>query len=82
LNKLGVEVNSPQHPEEHSAIITFSLKNMDRNKLQTFLSDKFKLRTRGIYEGGLNAIRVSLHLYKSFDEVDQVLEGVQAAKQG
>lgn len=79
LNKLGVEVNSPQHPEEHSAIITFTLKNMDRSKLQNFLSEKYKLRTRGIYEGGLNAIRISLHLYNSFAEVDKVLEGVQAA---
>ncbi|KAA0230982.1 aminotransferase class V-fold PLP-dependent enzyme [candidate division KSB1 bacterium] len=80
LNKLGVEVNSPQHPEEHSAIITFTLKNMDRSKLQNFLSEKYKLRTRGIYEGGLDAIRISLHLYNSFAEVDKVLEAVQAAK--
>lgn len=79
LNKLGVEVNSPQHPEEHSAIITFTLKNMDRSKLQNFLSEKYKLRTRGIYEGGLDAIRISLHLYNSFAEVDKVLEAVQAA---
>ncbi|MGH7491987.1 MAG: aminotransferase class V-fold PLP-dependent enzyme [bacterium] len=82
LNKLGVEVNSPQHPDEHSAIITFTLKNMDRNKLQTFLSEKHKLRTRGIYEGGLDAIRISLHLYNSFAEVEQVLEGVRAAGGG
>ncbi len=82
LNKLGVEVNSPQHPEEHSAIITFTLKNMDRNKLQTFLSEKYKLRTRGIYEGGLDAIRISLHLYNSFTDVDRVLEGVQTAARG
>lgn len=79
LNKLGVEVNSPQHPDEHSAIITFTLKNMDRSKLQAFLADKYKLRTRAIYEGGLDAIRISLHLYNSFPEVDKVLEAVQAA---
>jgi selenocysteine lyase/cysteine desulfurase len=82
LNKLGVEVNSPQHPEEHSAIITFTLKNMDRAKLQTFLSEKYQLRTRGIYEGGLNAIRISLHLYNSFVDVERVLEGVQSAAKG
>lgn len=80
LNQLGVEVNSPQHPEEHSAIITFTLRNMDRSKLQNFLAEKYQLRTRGIYEGGLDAIRISLHLYNSFAEVDKVLEAVQAAK--
>lgn len=79
LNKLGVEVNSPQHPEEHSAIITFTLRNMDRSKLQNFLAEKYQLRTRGIYEGGLDAIRISLHLYNSFADVEKVLEGVQAA---
>jgi len=81
LNKLGVEVNSPQHPEEHSAIITFTLKNVERNKLQTFLSEKYQLRTRGIYEGGLDGIRLSLHLYNSFEEVEKALEGVKAATQ-
>ncbi len=79
LNRLGVEVNSPQHPDEHSAIITFTLKNMDRGRLQTFLAEEYKLRTRGIYEGGLDAIRISLHLYNSFAEVNKVLEAVQAA---
>lgn len=80
LLKLGVEVNSPQNPEEHSAIITFTLRNMERSKLQNFLAEKYQLRTRGIYEGGLDAIRISLHLYNSFAEVDKVLEAVQAAK--
>ena len=79
LNQLGVEVKSPQHPQEHSAIVTFTLKNMDRIKLQTFLSEKYKLRTRGIYEGGLNAVRISFHLYNSFAEVEKALEGVRAA---
>ncbi len=79
LNRLGVEVNSPQNPEEHSAIITFTLKNMERGALQNFLAEKYKLRTRGIYEGGLSALRISLHLYNSFADVEKVLEGVQAA---
>ncbi|NUM67995.1 aminotransferase class V-fold PLP-dependent enzyme [candidate division KSB1 bacterium] len=79
LLKLGVEVNSPQNPEEHGAIITFTLRNMERSKLQNFLAEKYQLRTRGIYEGGLDAIRISLHLYNSFADVDKVLEGVQAA---
>ncbi len=80
LKDLGVEVLSPAHPDEHSAMITFRLKNVDRSTLQSFLAEKFKLRTRGIYEGGLEGIRISLHLYNSFDDVNSVLEAVQAAK--
>jgi selenocysteine lyase/cysteine desulfurase len=80
LSDLGVEVLSPGHQNEHSAIITFRLKNVDKDKLQSFLAEKFKLRTRGIYEGGLNGIRISLHIYNSFQDVEKVLNGVQAAK--
>lgn len=80
LNSLDVDVLSPQHPNEHSSMITFRLPNVDKGKIQTFLAKEYKLRTRGIYEGGLNGIRVSLHIYNSFKHVDRVLEGVNAAK--
>ena len=80
LSALGAEVLSPKHPDEHSSIITFRLKNLDRQDLQSFLAEKFKLRTRGVYEDGLNGIRISLHVYNSFKDVEKVLEGVRAAK--
>ncbi|MFQ5640175.1 MAG: aminotransferase class V-fold PLP-dependent enzyme [bacterium] len=80
LNELGAEVLSPQHPDEHSAMITFRMPNISRQKLQSFLAKKFKLRTRGVYEGGLDGVRISLHIYNSFAEVDRILEGVTAAK--
>ncbi|MFQ5772190.1 MAG: hypothetical protein ACE5HX_16770, partial [bacterium] len=70
----------PQRPEEHSSMITFRIKNVDRSRLQTFLAKQFKLRIRGIYEGGLDGVRISLHIFNSFKEVDKILEGVEAAK--
>lgn len=81
LNERGAEVLSPQHPDEHSAMITFRLSNIKRPQLQQYLSDEFKLRTRGIYEGGLEGIRISPHLYNSFAEIDTVLAAVEAAKE-
>jgi selenocysteine lyase/cysteine desulfurase len=81
LNELGAEVLSPQDPSGHSAMITFKVKGIDYPRLQSFLAQNFQLRTRGVYEGELNALRVSLHLYNSFAEVERVLEGVQAAQQ-
>ena len=80
LNELGVEVLSPQHPNEHSGIITFRTRNMSYGELQRFLANEFQLRTRGIYEGGLNGLRISLHLYNSFADVERVLAGVEAAE--
>ena len=80
LNKIGAEVQSPQNPDEQSAIITFKLKNIEYGKLQQFLANNYNLRTRGIYEGGLNGTRISLHIYNSFNEVDKIIEGVKAAQ--
>jgi selenocysteine lyase/cysteine desulfurase len=80
LNELGAEVVSPQDKNEHSSIITFRLHNMPYGELQRFLTQHYQMRTRGIYEGGLDALRVSLHLYNSPAEVERVLEGVAAAK--
>ncbi|MFH1569863.1 MAG: aminotransferase class V-fold PLP-dependent enzyme [Gemmatimonadota bacterium] len=79
LEGVGARVLSPRHPDEHSAIVTFRVDGMSKDDLQGFLSRKYQLRTRGIYEGGLDAVRVSLHLYNSYAEVERVVEGVRAA---
>ncbi len=79
LNELGAHVLSPQHVDEHSSIITFKIDRMPYQGLLGFLGREHRLRTRGIYEGGLNGLRISLHLYNDFDDVDRVLAGVGAA---
>ncbi|MBT4497198.1 MAG: aminotransferase class V-fold PLP-dependent enzyme [Gemmatimonadetes bacterium] len=80
LNDLGVELLSPQHPDEHSALVTFRLEGQDQREVQNFLGREFKLRTRWVYEGGTEGTRISLHLYNSFADVERVLEGVRAAQ--
>jgi len=80
LNELGAEVLSPQHSDEHSGIITFRLEHIAYAELQQFLASEYQLRTRGIYEGGLNGLRVSLHIYNSFADVERVLQGIRAAQ--
>jgi selenocysteine lyase/cysteine desulfurase len=80
LNELGAEVLSPQHSDEHSGIITFRLEHIAYAELQRFLASEYQLRTRGIYEGGLNGLRVSLHIYNSFADVERVLQGIRAAQ--
>ncbi|MDZ7359879.1 MAG: aminotransferase class V-fold PLP-dependent enzyme [candidate division KSB1 bacterium] len=74
-----VELLSPLNQAERGAMITFKMKNIDCLKLQSFLAEKYKLRTRSVSEAGLNALRVSWHIYNSFDEVNRVLEGVREA---
>jgi selenocysteine lyase/cysteine desulfurase len=75
----SVEILSPPHPAERSAMIAFKMKNIEYLKLQSFLAEKYKLRTRGVGEGGVNALRISWHIYNSFEEVNRVLEGVNEA---
>jgi len=74
-----VEILSPLNQAERSAMITFKMKNIEYLKLQSFLAEKYKLRTRGAGEGGVNALRISWHIYNSFEEVNRVLEGVKEA---
>lgn len=75
----NVEILSPLNPAERSAMVTFKMKNIEYLKLQSFLAEKYKLRTRGVGEGGVNGLRISWHLYNSFEEVKRILEGVKEA---
>jgi len=76
----GVKDLSPSYENGHSSMITFSIPGVNKSKVQGFLAKEYKLRTRGIYEGDLNGIRVSLHVYNSPQEVDTILEGIAAAR--
>ena len=74
-----VTVLSPHNPAERSAMITFMHAKVPYLDVQKHLNT-FNLRTRGVSEGGLAALRISLHVYNSFDEVDTVLEGVRTVR--
>jgi selenocysteine lyase/cysteine desulfurase len=76
LEALGADVLSPRKAETHSGIITFRVTGRSYQEVQSFLAEKHSMRTRGIYEGGLDGVRISLHLYNSMEEVQAVLEAV------
>ncbi len=80
LRELGCEDLSAQYPEGSSAMVTFRLPGMARAEVQNLLASKHKLRTRGVYEGGLDGVRISLHLFNSFEEIDRIIEAVAAIK--
>jgi len=37
------------------------------------------IRIRGVGEGGLNSLRVTTHIYNTFEEVDLLLEAIRQA---
>ena len=80
LDSAGAEVISPRAADEHSGIVTFRVEGMSRADLQGYLAKDFKIRSRGIYEGGLDAVRVAPHIYSAATDVDRVIEAVEALK--
>lgn len=75
----GIRVLSPADDAMRSAMITFDHRDIPYLKMQEHLNT-FNLRTRGVSEGGLAALRISMHVYNTPEEVDRVLEGVRTAK--
>ncbi len=80
LQEVGVDYLSPRYKGGLGSMMTFRVPGVERAALQKFLAEKHKLRTRGIYEGGLDGVRISLHIYNSFAEIDQILAAVREAK--
>lgn len=79
LSKMpNIKILTPVHPAERSAIVTFMHDKIPYLELQQHLSN-LNLRTRGVSEGGLAALRVSTHIYNNYEELDHVLEGVRSA---
>ena len=77
----GVTVHSPARDAMRSAMITFSHAAVGYMDLQKHL-DTYKLRTRGVSEGGMQALRVSFHVYNTPEEVARVIEAVRTAPKG
>jgi cysteine desulfurase / selenocysteine lyase len=76
-----VIILSPESNTERSALVSFKHEKVPYGDLQRHL-DAYKLRTRGVGEGGVNALRISTHLYNTPDEVDRTLEAVRTAYKG
>jgi cysteine desulfurase / selenocysteine lyase len=75
----GVKVLSPENEAMRSAMITLMHDQVPYLALQKQL-DTYNLRTRGVSEGGLAALRISTHIYTMPEEVDRVIEGVKSVK--
>jgi selenocysteine lyase/cysteine desulfurase len=76
-----ISVLSPANSTERSALVTFKHEKVQFGDLQRHL-DTYRLRTRGVGEGGVNALRISTHVYNTPDEVDRTLEAVKTAYEG
>lgn len=74
-----VTIVSPSADGERSALISFQHEQIPFLELQRHLNT-YKLRTRGVSEGGVNALRISTHIYNTKEEIDRLLEGVRSVR--
>jgi selenocysteine lyase/cysteine desulfurase len=75
----GIRVLSPDDDAMRSAMVTFMHEKKPHLDVQQHLNT-FNLRTRSVTEGGLAALRISLHIYNNLEEIERILEGVRSIK--
>ncbi|MCP5108228.1 MAG: aminotransferase class V-fold PLP-dependent enzyme [bacterium] len=75
----GVEILSPAEEKYRSPIITFKIKEINNEKILSFLRTK-NFRMRNVTEANLGGIRVSFHIYNNEEEVRLLLEAIEEVK--
>ncbi len=71
----GVKVLTPKDPEMRAGITTFRT-DIPYLDMYRALAGEHKLRCRIVSERGLNAIRVSTHIFNNKNECDRVADAV------
>lgn len=76
-----VKLFTPMEPELSSSIVTFKINDAKKSHADyiTQFKDEYNLRLRPVGEHGLNAIRASLHIYNTVEQVDRLVEAVNNA---
>jgi cysteine desulfurase/selenocysteine lyase len=72
----GLTLLSPGEVEFRSAMTTFRLAGRDNRQVANALMQR-RLRVRSVTEAGLDASRVSFHLYNDATEVDRLVAAVK-----
>ena len=75
----GVTVLTPSAPGLSGAMTTFKTDSVPYDELNRILSDDYGLRCRVVTERGLDALRVSTHVFNFPEDCDRVVEGVETA---
>ncbi len=74
----GVAVLTPALPSLRASMVTFEIPGMEATKVFSHLLGQHGLRCRPVTEVGLQAIRVSTHIFNQASDVDRVVEAVRA----
>jgi selenocysteine lyase/cysteine desulfurase len=69
------ELLSPDEREYRSSMITFGIPGKNLNEI-TGAMGKDNIRVRPVSEAGLNAVRVSFHLYNNMEDVNKAITSI------
>jgi selenocysteine lyase/cysteine desulfurase len=75
----GLTMISPRRPELRGSMVTFAHARASAGQLFGYLREHHGLRCRPVTEQGLNAVRVSMHVFNSAADSDRVIAGFRAA---
>lgn len=83
LKNIGpsVEILTPEEKSSRSTMITFRIKDRDYKTFGQLASER-KFRIRLVPESGLDAIRISTHIYNNKDQVDEFVSMVSEFVKG
>ena len=74
----GLTVLTPSLPALRASMVTFEIEGHEAVKLFSYLLGEHGLRCRPVTEVGLQAIRVSTHIFNQPSDVDRVVAAVRA----
>jgi selenocysteine lyase/cysteine desulfurase len=74
-----VEVLTPDDPTRSGSMLTLKTSTVPWDELNRHLSAEHKLRCRVVTERGLDAVRISLHVFNLRQDCERVAEGVEDA---
>ena len=77
LHSIGAQVLTTTRS---ASILSFSIPGIAYADLQIYLWNEHRIRLRGIYEGRLDVLRASIHLYNTPAEICRALEAIKAAR--
>ena len=75
----GIEILTPGLPELRGSMVTIRHPRANAAKFYTYLLKEHRLRCRPVTEQGLEAVRISTHVFNSLADCDRVIKGVAAS---
>lgn len=70
----GVTLWTSMQPELSAALASFQIEGIPHHQIATKLWEKDRMRVRQVGEWEHNLVRISTHIYNTYEEVDRLLE--------